>query len=109
MVAKESKGTSRTKVTSRTKDRDADNRVAKKKRGIESLSVERLRSIIPTVANKNRRRIFSQRLRLLSRQAKTKKRRTNQAAEARGEKIEKGTPRTIENLRVADETIGECE
>lgn len=70
--------------------------------------MERLREIIPEVANKNHRRSLYQQLRTLVRQERTKKRRSRQAAEARGEQIIKKIPHTIESLRRPDESIGQC-
>lgn len=71
-----------------------------------TLTADRLRQIIPKVINKNRRRDFASRLRTLNKQERTRKRRSRQAAEARGETVEKGLPHSIETLRRPDETIG---
>lgn len=90
-----------------TKKRDSKGESQRPVKGKKKqLTVDRLRHIIPHVANKNRRRDLAGRLRGLVRQERTKKRRAGQAAEARGEKVEKGVPHTIESLRRPDETIG---
>lgn len=78
-----------------------------KPKGLKSLTVERLRQLIPQVTNKNRRRDFATRLRTLVKQERTKKRRGHQAARARGEEVAKGITHTIESLRRPDETSGE--
>lgn len=111
-------------------DRGSENATDKIK-GNKTLSADRLRQIIPTVTNKTRRREFASRLRTLVKQDRTKRRRTRQAAEARGEKVygislmivnvsgcychmrclpliqvERGVTHTIETLKRPDATIG---
>lgn len=65
-----------------------------------------LRSAISDSRNKIRKSKLAHEANKLNRQVKTGKHRGRQAAEARGEKVERKAPKTIENQRRADDTIG---
>ncbi|CEM14882.1 unnamed protein product [Vitrella brassicaformis CCMP3155] len=96
------------KKSGRSGDRDASKvmKEGKKKRGGEpTIDRSRAEALIPLIKNKQKRRELLGKLFREKQKEKAKFRRARKAAEARGEKVERQKPRTIEDMREADDTI----